>query len=469
MKFHLPFFNHPVETKTSVTIQDVDISQDDSTVYQTLLGRSDEAPTNIQPRQAYYYAERSSDLGGAVSRITRAISSFLPVISDSEGDVRYDDPLLEIINNPGEMRSRSKFLSEISESYLLTSECWIVARGNINRPPLAIVPIRPYGISIVFNLTDGMPEIIQTECEYDRRTYTRQIIGGQFRFIDAKQLNEIIPIIGQSNLTDGWRGRSPINKLYYDITMNSSGKRHNKSMLDNGLVPSMVVSPRGSGNSQGAPQQWNDKAVETLQKAFRAFHQGAGNARNALIVGKPAEVQLMAQNNVDMDFIELLKNSKEAIYNLYQIPLPLILSDAMTLSNYSIALRSFYVDAVFPVYDYIADGLLNALAVRYKSIRPGDTLTFSEIDIRGMRPVLVENMKQLKDTEAVQVNEIRSTGGFDTVEGGEVILIPAGKTTLEAITGGGNFSDSSNDEIMNGLTDDEEPTEEISIEPEAEA
>jgi hypothetical protein len=321
------------------------------------------------------------------------------------------------------------------------------------------------------NDADGRPQTIITNAIDDRRTYERDERGGIFRFIDKLQLNEIIPIIGTSNLSDGWRGRSPLNKLYYDVTMNSAGKRHNKSMLENGMRPSAIVSPKGTGNAQGAPQEWKEKAVETMVKAFRGFHQGAGNAGNVVVAGKPIEYQSMIQSNVDMDFVELLKNSKETIYNLYQIPLPLILSDAMTLSNYSIALRSFYVDAVFPVYDYIASGILNGFAPRFK-FNSGDTLGFSEIDIRGMRPVLVDNMKQLKETEAVSVNEIRNVGGFDDEENGDDILVSSNKVTLSSVTGGGNFNDEGNTDIVNNLpdetigTDDEETTNPADIEAE---
>jgi hypothetical protein len=177
-----------------------------------------------------------------------------------------------------------------------------------------------------------------------------------------------------------------------------------------------------------------------------------------MIVGTPVDVQGLTQNNKDMDFVSLLNVTKEAIYNLYDIPLPLILSDAMTLSNYTVAQRAFFTNAVFPIFNFVANGIVTGLRPRYKSLQRGESLGFSEIDIPGMRPILVEDMKQLKDSEAISVNEIRATGGFDPDPNGDAILVMSSKTTLEAVTGGGSFADINMDDIP----DDEESADETS-------
>jgi HK97 family phage portal protein len=457
MKWNIPFFNKS-EIKTQPTITDIDLSSNETAVQQILLGVSGETEINIQPKDAYIQAEKNADLGNAILKIAQNIASMILVVIDSEGEIIYDDPVLDIFNHPGEMRNKSKVLLELSMSYLLTNEGWIVARGNVNNPPLAIVPIRPYNISVILNYSDGMPDVIQTQSEFDRKEYHRNEIDGEFKFYDKAGLNEIIPIIGMSNLVDGWRGQSPLNKLFYDISMGTSGKRHNKSLLDNGLRTSAVISPTSALGSSGMPRQWGEKIVSTLQKTFRTFHQGSGNAGNVIISGEPLEVTGLAQNNTDMDFAQLLTVSRESIYNLYQIPLPLILSNAMTLNNYTVALRTFYIDAVFPVFDYILGNLSDALRNRYPSLQNGEMIGFSEIDIRGMRPILVENMRMLNDTEAVTTNEIRSTGGFENDPGGDVILVSANKVSLDSVTGGGSFATAQPnvDGILNENTDQQD-------------
>ncbi len=463
------FFNRQPELKSYITDYDVTNTDD---VRALLMGISTGESINVSAREAYDMSQRNADIGDAVNRISKTISQMIILMQDEEGEIIYNDPMLDIINYPGETRRKSQVFYELTESYLLTNEAWVVARGNINRAPLAIVPIKPFQVSIIFNFSDGMPQTIMTESPFDRRTYERQIIKGKFRYIDSRGLNEIIPIIGATNNIDFWRGRSPLGKLYYDALMSTDGKRHNTSMLQNGMRTSAVISPKGN-TSSGVAKEWNDDAISKIQKYIRSFHQGAGNAGSALILGSQADVQGLTQNNKDADFLGLLKITKEDIYSAYQIPLPLILSDAMTLNNYTVALRAFFTDAVFPVFDYIADGLYDGLSPRY-NVYPNYRLTFSEIDIRGMRQILIENMKQLKDTEAVSINEIRSTGGFDADDDGDDILVTANKVPLSALGEGPSFSSSqgeltdaemgnSTDEQIPGLTDDETGTEIDSI------
>lgn len=455
------FFSRRNQEKSYIT--DYSLSSADD-IRVLLLGQSTGDAINVSAREAYSMAQRNADLGDAINRIAKTIAQMVLVIQDEEGEIIYNDPMLDILNNPGETRRRAQFFYDIAESYLLTNELWIVARGNVKRPPLALVPIKPFHVSVIFNYSDGLPQTISTESPFDRRTYERQIINGQFRYIDRLELNEIIPVIGATDTIDFWRGRSPLGKLYYDALMSTDGKRHNTALLQNGMRVSAVLSPRGNA-STGVAKEWNQEAVKKIQDHVRSFNQGAGNAGNVLIMGSSSEYQSMIQNNTEMDFIQLLKITKEDIYSAYQIPLPLILSDAMTLNNYTVALRAFYTDAVFPVFDYIADGIYAGLAPRY-NVPPNYKLSFSEIDIRGMRQILIENMKELKDTEAVTINEIRSTGGFDSDENGDDILVSANKVPLSMVSEPPTFSGS-----VGELNDDEmgnEDQEEIDDESTAE-
>ena len=444
-------FNAFKKEETKSNIRTVDISNDDSLndILPLILGISSGSPTNIQPREAYNLSERNSDLGGAIKKISTSTAMLKLQIKEPSGEIRTNDPLLDLLNNPGESSRKIQFMYEITESMLLTNELYIVARGNINREPLSIVAIRPYNVSITMDHNMGMPLMIETQCDKDRRVYYREIIKGEIRYIDKTGLNEIFPIIGVSNTSDEWRGRSPLAKLFYDVKMNTDGKRHNTSLLQNGMKTSSIITP--DGTTQGGAQAfWNEETVKKIQEYIRTFNQGAGNAGNNLILSQQAKILGLTQNNKDMDFFNLLKISREAIYNLYEIPLPLIMSDAMTLSNYSVAFRAFFDNAVTPVFNNIADGIMNAMAPRFNSINEGDELTFSEVDVNALRTVLVENMKLLKETEAISTNEVRSVGGYEPDPAGDEILVSSNKIPLLALDIGPSFED---------IPDDTEPTE----------
>lgn len=420
-----------VFTEKKSDIRDYDFADQDSVNF--LLGISDGQPFNVQPRTAYYLNEKNSDLGTATDKISKAIAALKKGLRDNQGEINFEHPFLSAIRNPGLGVSGSQFWRELSESYLLTQEGWIVGRGNINRPPLALEFIRPYDVTVVMDFNDGLPQVIMTQSYKDRKTYYRFQQGSNIRFVDRSNLNEIFPLRGALSIVDDWRGRSPLVKLFYDISMNTDGKRHNVSLLKNGMRTTAVLSPQAQ-TREGTVQKWTDATVKAIQDRIRSFNQGAGNAGNMLILGSPAKVDGLTQSNKDMDFLALLKNSQVSIYNLFEIPLALVLPDTMTLDNYTVANRTYYTKAVFPVYESLGDTLIDTLGKRYGLDSEEVSMGFSEVAIRDLQPVLVENMAMLKATEAVEVNEIRKVGGLEDVEGGNVILVSSNKIPLDSVS-----------------------------------
>lgn len=399
----------------------------------TFLGLSSASPTDINPRLAYNLNKKNNDLGKATGDIGDAIAAFRKGLKNTNTkEFDFDNGLIKLLNNPRGGMNSNQFWRSLIESFLLTQEIWIVARGPVAREPQELVFVKAYDINITLSQVDGLPTVVQTISTKDRNIYKREEVNGKIRFIDELGFNEIIPIIGAISEKDEWRGRCPLTKLFYDIDMNTEGKRHNVSLIKNGMKTSGVISPK-TGTGQEKPK-FSTTIMETLSKRLRSFNQGAGNAGNVLIVGQPADFTAFGQSNTDMDYINLLKNSQEAIYNLYKIPLPRVLSDAMTLDNYRASLEQFYTEAVYPVYKMVASGIMDGLRERF-GVGEEWELSFSEADIEAMATVLVERMERLKKTGVVKTNEIRHVGGLEEVEGGEEILVPANLVPLSTIAG----------------------------------
>lgn len=435
--------------KKAQSLLDLTVEYETANIFGLTTGQPEQMP----PRKAYEEASRNNDLGDAVDRISGSIAELKKGTKEGEkGDIDFNSDIVKLLNNPGGGVSGTQFIKSASESYLLTEETWIVARGNISRPPLELVFMWAFDVSVVMDDSIGLPQTIRTMSSKDRRTYHRVPSGNGYRYIDKDNLNEIIPIIGDLSLSDGWRGRSPLPRLFYDIKMNTDGKRHNVSLLQNGMRTTGVISPKPTKEGNAS---WGDPAVKALQKRLRSFNQGAGNAGNTLIMGKPVDVQGMSQSNKDMDYISLLTSSQTSIYNHYKIPLALVLAATMTLDNYTQALRAYYPSAVFPVYELIADGIMRGLRERF-GLSEETILTFSEVAIRQLQEVFIENMKSLKETEAVEVSEIRKVGGFEARENTDVILVSASKTPLESVTVAAAFPDVEPEEVVEVEIDEEE-------------
>jgi len=419
--------------------------------FSNVFGVSDGAPIFVTPKMAYNISERNSDLGKAIGDISDAVASLKKGVKTKGSDIDYSSPIMEILNNPKGGLNRFQFWQSITESYELTQEIYIVARGQINKPPLELVFIKPYEVTLHSGTDSGDPWSICTTSKRDRRVYTKNIIDGKCKYIDKTGLNELIVIRGKISTIDEWRGRSPLVQLYNDVLIGTDGKRHNRSILKNGMKTSGILSPP---KTIEANEKWDSESVKHLESYIRSFNQGSGNAGNVLIIGTPVEVTGLTQNNKEMDFVKLLQNSQDAIYNLYKIPLALISRDAMTYDNLTTANRMFYTEAVFPVFEQIAEGMLDALRTRY-NMSEQEELTFSQTEIRSLQPVLVENMVKLKETESVTTNEVRELGGYEPDINGNEILVTGNKVPLSTITLSDSFED------IQGIEDDSSSTESI--------
>ena len=417
-----------VDQKT-VDIRDVDLGDLSEA---SVFGLTDGSPLHILPHKAYRLAERNLDLGKAINDISSTIAALKIGLTYQADEIDYSAAFVARLNAPGEGQSAAQFWRNGVESFLLTNEFWIVARGPVEREPLGLLFMRPYDVTVEISCNDGLPLWIRTESDKNRRTYYREERAGRIRYIDKLRMNEICPIIGATSLVDDWRGRSPLAKLYYDLKMSTDGKRHNTSLLKNGMRTTGVFSPTGAKPNG---EMWPVKAIQGLADRLRSFNQGAGNAGNVVVSSVPVKLDGLSQSNRDMDFLNLLQVSRESIYNLYSYPLPLVLSDTMTLDNYTVAQQAFYTEAVFPVFEEIASGIVYVLGPRF-NLPENAELTFSESTIKALQPVRFRAMETLKNTEAATINEARRVGGFEDDPAGDVIMVTASKVPLSIAASG---------------------------------
>jgi len=384
---------------------------------------------NVFPKRAYTLAQSNADLGGVVRKIAGSFAILrLGVKQDSEDtEIRYGNPFLEFLAKSHEGYSATQFKGEIAKSFLLTNSAFVVLRGNISRPPLSKTFIRPYDISVIMG-TDGIPDRILTLCRRDRRTYSRFEKNGTIRFIDDMGLNELCCIIGEVSQIDDWSGKSPIEELFDDIGIGTSGKTHNRSLLENGFRKDAIISP-SPATKDGMAARGKEFVKGIIESISR--QSGARKAGGVYVVGDPINVLQTSQNNKDMDFMALLKLSKENIADMYNYPLALMATNAMTYDNYNTANRVFYTKCLFPIADRILDGLLATVGARFGHDVSKESLTYDPSKIGDLRPSLFADMVTLKQSQACRTDEIRQVGGFEEEEdGGKAILVNAGQIAL---------------------------------------
>lgn len=399
---------------------------------------------DVHPIVAYRLLLKSDVLGTAVHRIAQNIAGFQLGLTTDQQDFDADAPLIRFLMGGSEGYSKRRFFYELATSYLITNEAWMVLRGRVTRPPIARTWVYPFDIDMQMSSDDGLPVSITTHGDRDRRTYKRVEQGERIRFIDDQELNELCPILGAEAIDRPWRGQSPLASLLYSVQQNVEGKRHNTSVLKNGLRLTGAVQP-----TEG--DRFEQKAKADIVAAFQAL-RGSSTAGGTLVLPKRVEVVDLALSNREMDYVNLLTEAKESVYNFYNIPLPLISNEASTFNNYATAQTAFFDGAVFPIFDDIADALTDAFVTRYPEIE-GQHITQNENTIRALRGRNLDRMRKMRETQALTTNEIRQAGGYDEIEDGEDVLAP---TTLAPIgpTSGMSFPGESSEPMSEAEDED---------------
>lgn len=374
----------------------------------------------VDPLQAYKLHQSVAPLADAVGDISGPLASLWMGFRDSNGEETYEHPALSFLRSPSEGYPARRWWKELSNSYLLVSESWPVLRGNINRAPLAKTFVRSYDLDVTY-ATDGLPSMIRTTGQRDKKEYKRIEQNGVFRFVTDDQLNEIIPILGDASTADQWRGVSRLSALLYDLKQSRDGKRHNAARLKNGLTKDMVISPK--------KDRWSPKSIEQMQDGFRANHQGAGNAGGILISPEPFDLYENTLTNKDMDYANLLRANSEAIYNAFNIPLPLVTSDSMTLDNFTVAQKALYTNAVFPMFEEITDPIMQSLIFRFPDLE-GSQIVADELQISALRGSRIEDVLKLSQADVISTNEKRAEIGYQPVSAGDDILVSSAKVPL---------------------------------------
>jgi HK97 family phage portal protein len=382
----------------------------------------------VDPMQAYRLYTKSSVLGMTIHRIARAVAGLQIGLTSDEQDFVGENEVTNFLHNSVGGYTKMRLLYELTTSYLLTNEAWLILRGNVSRPPIERTWVYPFDLSIAFSEADGYPVSIRTYADRDTRVYMRQQIRGRMRYIDERGLNELIPIIGKETVAGGFRGMSPLGQLLYDIQQGVEGKRHNSAVLANGVRSTAAVMPQ-------AGETYDQKARDDVGAAIKA-QTGAGRAGGVLVFPRPLQTIDVGTSNQEMDYIKLLADSKETVYNFYGIPLPLMMNNASTFNNYKTAQTSFYDQAVFPVFDAMFDVLEEALIPRYSILERAD-IAYNENTIRALTGRNIERMKEMRATQALTTDEIRATAGYGPVDNGDDVmigsnLVPLGQPAIEA-------------------------------------
>lgn len=376
---------------------------------------------NLAAFQALSYYTNVSIIYDAIDDIITPGKVIQPVLfNEKKQDWIVDHELLDLLNKPGGGMNGQLFRESWLLNKLAVGTSFMIATGNKDKPPLELLIGYAQDMTLDSDRNGFLNRIIQSGTS-ESNTYTRDdtVADNMFRYFSKDEQKEM-HISRTSNIrfggTNQW-GLSPLKPLMLEIEQFISQNVHNDSILKRGATPSLLFSSEGS-LSDDQYTRLNDSVID--------YYQGAMNAGQPIIGENGMTVSNLSITNKDMDYDNMVKSLSARMYNIYNIPLPSVMTGTMTMANLEASRLIKYDDAILPAVNDMFSELTGFLVPRYRDLE-GYFLTYDPASIEALEPRRLANATVVKGLNVISTDEMRTTflkreplGGA-----GDEVLIPS--------------------------------------------
>ncbi len=360
------------------------------------------------------------------------------------GEQELDNhPLLDLLYNPSPTLSQVEFFQSAFSYLLISGNNYMLSVSGDRTPPTELYNLRPDRIRIRTG-NRAMPQ------SYD------YVLNGNIvesYEVDQATGNSKVKHIKLFNPLDDYYGMSPISACSVDIDQHNLANKHNVNLLQNGARPSgaVIFKPK---DETGGHVQLSDVQRDQLVNDINQRFSGTGNAGKPMLLEGDFDWKEMGLSPKDMDFIQLKNMSAKDIALVYGVPSQLIgIPDSQTYSNFAEAKLALYNETIIPLLDRFQGDLNEWLTPMF-----GEGLEL-RYDIDSI-PAMAEQRKRVFESVVTGVqngiltrNEAREQLGYETVDGGDSLLVPANLMPL-------NIASEENDTNVG----EDIPTEEVAEE-----
>lgn len=350
-------------------------------------------------------------------------------------EFEQNHPVLDLLSNPNSDISGLEFAIQYSSFFDITGNCFLLATGRIENPPLELMTVQPQNVTFGTGTKFGVlhiPDWIQVTTPSNGLVmmfFAEEVREGDqtvIRFYNHARNQELWHMrqFNPKRNSGNFWGMSRAKPLFLEIQQYLAGNNNNWSMLKRGTRMSLAwVNNRGEELTE---LQWS-RLEEQADK-----YRGDKNA-GATPILDGMDVKDIQSKNTDMQFQQLQEAMVARISMTYKIPLAMVTDGAMTRNNLEVSGLMIYDNSTLPHANYLHDELTRFLLPRYKNAE-NLVLSFSEFDIPALRPRLLENATKQKALNVNTVDEIRNSIGDEPIGeagGGEIVymnssLIPVG-------------------------------------------
>ncbi|MDH3325162.1 MAG: phage portal protein [Gammaproteobacteria bacterium] len=357
-----------------------------------------------------------------VDLISEAFSSIDPVI-EINGEIIDIHPALDRLKQPNPFSTKKQLFKALAVEKLVTGECFPVAVGNPNRPPLELYAISPTNTNPVQGV-DGAPQSYQVTGQTLTGVYNRVSDKSRVRFI-ADGLKEVQHIRGYSVKNNSlMRADSPLIAASQEARQHILGNNHNINILEKGGRVSLVFH---------FEDDMDEDMFENTRARVRSQYGGTQGEAIGVTAGPKMDIKNIGATNLDMDFLNLHESARNACAQTYHVPLALMTVDAATLDNYKQAITSLYDWAVLPLADSLFAGLTQLLLPRYDLDILNAKITYDKKKITALTARTLEELAARVALNLETDNELRPMLGREQIGSiGDVIRKPANMIPVDS-------------------------------------
>lgn len=372
--------------------------------------------------QAIKYYCMCAPLATAIDWISSEVADLEPKIWDKKNkEFSTEHEVLNLLQWPNADSTLEEFIFKCAAFFLLSGNNYILATGDVTKPPLELYIIPPQSVTI--DAGEVFADIINVYMMKGNsiRFYRNEILG-RLRYYTQNKEQEIFQIknFNPASSTDIVYGKSILNSVYYEIEQYIQASIHNLSLLKRGARLSGIFK---------TDNQLNPEQFTRLQSQIDKYFSGAENAGRPALLESGLNWQEMGLSNKDMDFMALKKEVTTTIYKRLKIPLPMISEDTMTMANMETAKLNFYDNAIIPLANRIYAELTNFLIPRYEKDSNLE-ISFDIGEIPALEPRRNAQLMLKKELNIFTINELRAETGAEPLEGGDDLYGSVGEVPI---------------------------------------
>jgi len=366
--------------------------------------------------------KRCAPFFDAINRRAEAFAS-IPISLYDEKTKTYslDHDILRLLENPNPSATQISFLKQLSSFYDACGEVFVIATGWDK--PLELYAVSPSSVTVgtMQNSIVPIPKTYIYSNNYGAETFyldDSENMGASYRYWNEKRSRQLWAIRDFNPMWSGmnFRGMTRAQPLLLQIQQFIEADTNNYSILKRGGRPSMAWVWQ-----HNTPM--TDPQYQRLKEMVKLY-EGSMNAGRQVAVDniKPEQIGL---KNSDMQFAENRKTVKEDIYTNYGVPLSLVSSATMTMDNLKVGNKLFWEQALIPHSKFLLSNLTKMLMPMYDVKKAEDYhLGYNPLQIQPLKEVMLDEAKIMMGLSVLTDNEIRSSIGYDDVDGGNEIYKP---------------------------------------------